>query len=138
MKILAQGLLFTLLFFAPSPLPSDQFYSNALIPGENVQVSSEINEYENIVPGAPIQGSVMVTHDTSEAVDMNSFRLGDKFLKVTFVQSVPMSSYSNLVISIYRFQLEGMKAGVHILPSINVKVGDKNYLAPPLTIEIPG
>ncbi len=41
MKII--GLFYLLIFFMPVPLLSDQFYSNVLIPSENVQVSSEIN-----------------------------------------------------------------------------------------------
>jgi hypothetical protein len=131
-------IILAILFFLPFTLQADQAYSNVLVPGENVQVSSEINAYDNIVPGMPIQGSVMVTHDANNAVDMNSFRIGDQPLKVVYVNSVPMSSYNNLVVTIYKFQLDAMPAGMHVLQPIRVKVGGKNYVSPPLTVTVSG
>jgi hypothetical protein len=131
-------LLLALAFFAPFTLLSYQTYSNVLVPGENVQVSSEINAYENIVPGMPIRGSVMVTHAANNVVDMQSFRIGDKPLKVVYVQTMQMSSYSNLVVTIYTFQLEGMPVGMHVLQPISVNVGGKSYLSPPLTVNVSG
>jgi len=110
---------------------------NIFVYGEgDTQVNSEINVYENLVAGAPIQGSVMITHNKNAVIDANSFRLGDKPLKVTLVQSVSMSSYSSLIVTIYQFQLEGMPQGSYILPSIKVKVDGKEFQAPPLSIQI--
>lgn len=133
-------LLFRLFFLLSFCLPLDLFsidtQSNVLIYTDPVQISSEINQYEQLVAGTPIQGSVMVTHDAKNAIDPNSFRLGNKLLSVEFVQSVPMSDYSNLVVTIYKFRLDGMKKGIHTLPPIKVKVGGKEYQAPPLTLEI--
>ena len=111
--------------------------ANDFIYGEgNTQVNSEINEYEDIVAGAPIQGSVLITHDKKDAIDINSFRIGDKPLKVEFIQTTSMSSLSNLEVSIYQFQITGLKSGVNTLPPISVKIGGKEFQAPPLTVEI--
>jgi hypothetical protein len=111
--------------------------SNVLIYTDPVQISSSINAYENLTAGQPIQGSVMVTHQENNAVDADSFKLGDKPLKVELVQSTPMSSYSHLVVTIYSFQFPGMSQGMYTLDPINVKVGGKVYQAPPLTIQVP-
>lgn len=128
--------LFSLVLFIPLQLFSNQLESNVLFLDETVQVTSEINTYENLVAGTPIQGSVMITHDSNNPVDANSFTMGDKPLKVQFAQSIPMSSSSKLVVSIYQFQLPGMKVGNYTLQPIMVKVGGKNYAAPPLIIQV--
>ena len=131
-------LFFLLLFSFPLQSYGD-IRPNILIYGEgDTQVTSEINEYAQLVEGLPILGSVMITHDVKNSVDINSFRLGDTPLKVEFVQTIAMSSYSNLVLSIYKFQLVGMKKGLHNLPPIKVQVGGKDYQASPLTIQIAG
>lgn len=122
--------------FVPLALLSVEF-SDVLIYDQPVQISSEINEYENIVAGKPIQGSVMVTHNANTSVDANSFMLGNKPLQVEFVQTAKMSTDSNLEVSIYKFSLPGMNTGAHTLDPIKVKVGDKEYLAPPLNILVP-
>jgi hypothetical protein len=129
-------LFFLLLILFPLSLISEQ--TNVLIYKDTVQVSSEIYAYEKLVTGVPIQGSVMVTHDANNAIDVNSFRLGEKPLKVTLVQSVRISPYSPLMVTSYQFQLEAMSQGSHTLPPIKVNVGGKEYQAPPLTVLIPG
>lgn len=131
------NLLFLILFSFPLPLSSSAEGANILVYGDTVQVTAEVNdEYGDLRAGAPIRGSVMITHNMDDAIDNDSFLIGDKPLKVEFVKSVRLSSYSNLIISIYHFQLDGMKAGEHVLPSIKVKVGGKNYESLSLTIQV--
>jgi hypothetical protein len=116
------------------PLPT---IDNDLIYGNGTtELTSQINEYEKIVANQPIKGTLFVTHDQKNIVDADSFRLGSKPLKTTFVQTTQMSSASNIVVSIYHFQLEGLPLGTHTLPSINVKVGGKQVQALPIVIEI--
>lgn len=145
--------VFSILFFLVSlPLCSLEFmknyldYSeessppqidNDLIYGDgSTEITSQVNEYENIPANKPIQGSIFVTHDVKNTIDVESFRLGNKPLKVTFVQTSQMSPSSNVVVSIYSFQLEGLPLGIHTLPSINVNVAGKNVRALPLVIEV--
>src|SRR5271166_6030922 len=71
-----------LICFMPLQQILGQSQSNVLIYGDNVQVSSQVNEYENIVAGTPIQGTVMITHASTNPVDPNSFRMGEKPLQV--------------------------------------------------------
>lgn len=127
-----------LLFFFPLHLFPQTPESNILLWGDTVQVTSEINEYENIRSGMPINGSVMITYNTKNAIDANSFMLGSAPLKVKFIRSVPMSSSGSLMVNIYQFQLEGMKTGTHFLPPIKVKVGGKYFEAAPLTVNVSG
>jgi len=121
----------------PLQLISTQEDTNVLIYGDSVQISSEINEGETIVAKKPIQGTLMITHDEKNPVDLNSVTMGGKHLKLEFVKTVSMSSYSNLGVDVYQFQLEGMDSGFQTLPPIKVKVGGKEYEAPPLMIRVP-
>lgn len=116
------------------PLPT---IDNDFIYGDGTtELTSQISEYANIVANQPINGTLFVTHSQKNVVDADSFRLGSKPLKTTFVQTAQMSSTSDIVVSIYHFQMEGLPIGTHTLPSINVKVGGKQVQALPLVIEI--
>lgn len=109
--------------------------SNILLSQDTVQVSSSIGAYDSLKPNLPIQGSVMVTHDKNTTIDAESFKLGQNPLKVHFIQTIQIPD-STIQIAIYQFQLEGRKVGQYTLPSIFVKVGGKEYQAPPLTFQI--
>ncbi len=102
----------------------------------DAQITSNINEYENIIANKPIQGSIFVTHDAKDTVDVSSFRLGSEPLKALFVQTSRMSPSSSIVVTIYSFQLEGRPIGSYTLPSITVKVAGKEIRALPLVIEV--
>lgn len=126
-----------LILFFCFPLISLPAALNMLIYNEgNVQISSEIYQYDQVVAGSPIEGSVMITHDQNQTIDPNSFRIGDQPLRVKFVQSTPMSAGDHLVVTIYKFHLQGMKRGNHTLPPIKVKVGGQEYQAPPLMVQV--
>lgn len=115
--------------FSAEPPPNILPYS-----GGTIQVSSEIDEYENVTANTPITGTIMITHEAKDQIDTSSFRIGDKKLSVQFVKSVPMASYSPLLVTIYQFQLEGKPVGEYTLPAINVKINGKEFQAPPITI----
>ncbi|MEI8366172.1 MAG: hypothetical protein WCF65_07110 [Parachlamydiaceae bacterium] len=116
------------------PLPT---LANDLVYGEGTtEVTSQINEYDNIVANTPIHGSIFVTHDVQNVIDISSFRLGTDALTVKFVETSQMSSPSNIVVSIYSFLLEGFPTGIHTLPPINVRVGGREVQALPLVIEV--
>lgn len=130
-------LLLIFLFLTPLYFGYSVAQNNILMyGGGDAQVSSEISEYNNIVSGMPIYGTIMVTHDSNDKVDINSFRLGLKPLKVQLIQSARMSSYSSLEITTYKFQLDGLAKGLHTLPPIKVNIGGKDFEAPPLSIEV--
>ena len=112
--------------------------SSVLVYGDSVEVDVEFNAFETIAAGAPIQGSVTVTHAAKNVVHVNSFKIGDKPLKVQLSQTVQRTAPGNIEVSIYNFQLEGMSAGLHTLPPITVKVADTVYATLPSTIMIYG
>ena len=130
-------ILFSYLFIA-SPLLFLSFdQPDVLVYNEgDTEVTSEIDIYQNLVEGVPIKGTIFVTHDSTSPVDINSFRLGDKLLKVVFVQSTAMSSTGTLEVSVYSFQLDGLKKGANNLPPISVKVGKKEVQAAAMTVDI--
>lgn len=131
-------IFFLTLFLAVCGISSKEFMQADILPygGGSTEITSQINEYQNIVANKPIQGILFVTHDNNNPIDINSFRLGDKPLKVTFVQTTRMSLSSNLVVTIYNFQLDGLPIGTYTLPPINVKVAGKEVQALPLVIEV--
>lgn len=133
--------VFVALCFVCSPVysapPLDTMQTNDLVYGlGQVEVNTEISSFANLAPNTPIQASVMVTHPSTAPVDINSFRMGDKPLQVVLVQTVPMSALSNIVLSIYKYQIDGLDVGSHTFPPIKVKVGGKEYEALPLNVDI--
>lgn len=108
--------LLVILFLLLIPL---QAYS------QDVKVSAAVDE--DLSEGKPVTGSVTITHNSSFAVDPDSFRVGTEPLKVDFLKDVQISPSSDLIISIYNFSLEPKPVGLHVLPEVSVKVGGKEY-----------
>ena len=139
-KLLITKLITSFIFifyFVPLELVSEEPVTNVLLYQDAVQVSTEINQYEDIIENRPIHGTVMITHDGNNKIDMTSFRLGEKPLKIKWMTSTPMSSTSDLTVTIFNFQLEGMEKGEYTLAPITVKVGGKEYAALPLKVRVP-
>lgn len=93
---------------------------------QNVVVTSEMN-YTQLFAGSPLTGTITITHDKNAAVDINSFKLGSNPLPVKFLNNVEMSDSSNLIVSIYSFEIPTQPKGLHVLPQVFVKVGNKIY-----------
>lgn len=129
-----QKSLVLFILILPMLLFSADQANNLIYEGGNIQITSGINEYQNLSANVPVQGSIMVTHESASSIDVNSFKMGNDPLKVNFISTTPFSDH--LVVTIYAFQLNGMSKGTHQLPSISVQVGGKEYQAPPITLEI--
>jgi hypothetical protein len=127
--------LFMLLLVAPISIAFAQ-NSNVLIYKDPVQVNAEVSPYAVLKEDSPITGTIMITHNTNLKVDEGTIRMGDDPLKVQFVKNVTLSSEGSLIISIYDFEMKGMKKGNYELPPISVKVGGKEYQAPALNITV--
>jgi len=110
---------------------------NVFVYGEgDIQVSIQINSFENIAPNMPFQASVMVQHPSTSTVDTSSFTTGGKPLKVQFVRDVTISPYGNIVLSIYNYQIPGMPTGSQVIPPVKVKVAGEYYESLSLSIDI--
>ena len=121
----------------PEPYSPPQTIPNILTYDDGtVEVDASINAYDNLTETTPIVGSVFVTQEKPVAIDINAFRLGDQPLKVTAVNDQDISSDSPISVSIYTFTLPPMSVGIHNLPPITVKVGNKTYQSLPLSIEV--
>lgn len=116
------------------PLHSTEERGSVLSYGQgNVQVDVQIDEYKPIVAGQPIEGTIMITHEEKNKIDESSFRMGDKPLRVIPVKESSMAS-GPLMVSIYKFSVEGQKQGLQNLPPISVKIDGKEYTTPPTSI----
>lgn len=147
-----KNFIFTALVLSPLPLPSFEFMkdyfdyhseqplpnvANDFVYGDgNIELTTQINAYENITANTPIQGSAFITHPAKDTIDVTSFKVGNKPLKIKFVQSTTLSPYSDIAVTIYSFELPGLPIGTHTLPSIHVKVAGKEVQALPLVIEV--
>jgi hypothetical protein len=126
--------VFGFIFLANTPLFSAA-QDNILFYKDQVQVTAEISPYDKIKENYPIPGTLMITHNDNLKVDPSSVRMGKDSLQVKLLKEVPMSS-DKLIISIYEFKIEGKRKGNYTLDPITVKVGGKEYEAPPLIIDI--
>lgn len=95
----------------------------------DIDLPSEFTESE------PVVGTVIVSHKSSEAVDINSFKLDNKPMQVELQKEEPMT-IGDLVLSFYRFSQAPQTKGLYILPRIKVKVDGKEYQSIPRTYAI--
>lgn len=104
---------------------------------QNVTVTSEMN-YTELFSGAPLKGSITVTHNKNDKIDESSFKLGNDPLKVNFLNNVTISEQSPLIVSLYSFEIPTLPKGLHFLPQISVKVGGKVYKSYSISFEVFG
>lgn len=114
--------IFGYLFMFLAPLTALQ----ADFANSDIFVASSIDEYRAYA-NQPLNGTITVTHDKQDVVDISSFLLNNKPIKVEFVQDVKISSNSPLVISYYHFQLPAQPAGLYVLPEMAVTIAGKQY-----------
>lgn len=110
-------------------------FANATIAvADDVTVDSVIDQSGGIWENQPLKGLISITHPAAAVVDESSFKLGNAPLTVEFVQDVKLSN--QLVLSYYKFNIEGKPKGLQILPSVTVKVGNKEYVSPQSTYQV--
>lgn len=102
---------------------------------QEISMTAEI-EKGNHIEYQPLKGLIAIMHDKNDKVDEKSFRLQDKPLSVEPLQEVAISPSSPIVISFYRFELQGQTRGLHELPAISAKVGQKTLTSVPTTYEV--
>jgi hypothetical protein len=100
-------------------------------------VTANIDEYHTY-ENQPLNGTITVTHDQNNAVDISSFLLDNKPIKVEFAQDVKISAGSSLVISYYNFQLPAKPIGLYMLPEVAVNIGGKQYHSIMSSYEVKG
>lgn len=94
---------------------------------QDVKVTAEMDS-DSAFENKPIPGTIMVTHDINEKVDLSSFVLDKSTpLKVEYIKDVVLAPGNPLVISLYHFTLEPRDKGLYVLPHIQVRVGGKVY-----------
>jgi len=93
---------------------------------DNVKITTEMDVYD-LMENKPLKGTVSVTHNDTNPVDVGSFKLGGEPLKVEFLRNVKFSANSPLIISMYHFEAPAKKAGLYMLPEVSAKVGSTVY-----------
>lgn len=87
-------------------------------------VSTEIDAY-GLYENMPINVMITVSHASDQKVDVNSFKLKGKPIKVEFVKDVEISASPSLILSIYRYKQDPQPQGLHLFPEVTVTVGGK-------------
>lgn len=98
-----------------------------------VIVEANINQNRGLI-NHPLNGTVTITHDSESEVDSQSFKLDGIPLEISLVKNVNLAG--NTVVSIYNFTLPAQEKGIHILPSLSAKVGNKIYQSAPTSYEV--
>jgi hypothetical protein len=102
---------------------------------QDVKVTSSVEGYTFRSQQA-ISGTISITHESSQKVDLKSFRLGGVPIEVTPVQETQISPVHHLVVSFYKFTLPGKEKGLYVLPRVSVKVGGDTYESVENTYEV--
>lgn len=97
-----------------------------VLSADGVTVTAELQQPQGYA-NQPAKGMISIVHDKGLVVDPSSFVMGKDKLTVDFVQDVRFNPSSPTILSIYSFQLPGKPPGLYPLPSISVRVGDKEY-----------
>lgn len=84
----------------------------------------------------PLEGIITITHQKGEKIDAGTFTIDGKPLEVSLVREVLMSPSSNILVAIYHFELPAKEAGLYLLPSISVKIGDHAYSSIPSSYDV--
>jgi hypothetical protein len=103
--------------------------------GQTVHVSASLEE-SSPMENQTLQGTITITHDAKEAVDLSSFTIDKNPFKPEFIKDVRVAADGSVVVSIYQFTLPPQIKGLHVLPLISVKVGEKMYQSIPSTFKV--
>lgn len=83
--------------------------------------------------GEPLKGTIVLAKNAEDKSDNRFFLQSGKPFEVVFEREV---ATGNLLLSFYRFVLPAEKSGLHLLPSISVKVNGKVYSSVPGTFQV--
>lgn len=89
-----------------------------------------------LYPDVPINGLITISHNQNEKIDEAAFQIGNDSLIVEKIKDVKISGSSPILLTIYRFHLEGKKVGVYSLPAISTRVGGVKISSIPSMYEI--
>lgn len=101
---------------------------------EDIQLTAEMNQeiYEN----EPIKGTISITHNVDNRIDIKSFLLGSDKLNVELAKEIKISPSDPLLLSIYNFTLPAKPQGLYVLPAISVKIGKETHQSIPTSYTV--
>jgi len=82
---------------------------------DDTKVTAEIDDNQGF-ENQPLSGTISITHNKNDTVDLKSFRLEKEPLSVDFVKDVQFDPSQPLILSIYKFQMSGKPQGLYLLP----------------------
>lgn len=82
----------------------------------------------------PLSGTITVTHGPKDQIDGHSFEIEGHPLEASLEKEFKISD--EIKVAIYHFQLPGHEKGLHLLPSISVKINGQLYQSVPSTYEV--
>lgn len=102
-----------------------------------VRVQAEADQtdhFENL----PIPVTIIITHPPDLLVDESTFLLGKDAIRVDKIKDVGDTGGKADILTIYRYDLPNKPKGLHVLPSISVKIGGKTYKSVASTFAVKG
>ncbi|MBA3603350.1 MAG: BatD family protein [Parachlamydiaceae bacterium] len=101
------------------------------------EVKVDVDLLTQFPENSPISGTVIVSHTSTEKINLANFKINRKPLAVQLQHEESMT-VGNLILSMYSFSLPSEAKGLYILPAISVTVDGKEYRSIPRTYEITG
>src|ERR1700733_9761180 len=134
---MVRGLLavFSLLMICQNISRSEIFasFSGLYAQNENeVKITAEIEP--DSFTDTPLKGMVTITHDKRLTVDLDSFQLDEKPLKVNLIKEISLSV--DTIMSIYEFSISPAPKGLYLLPEVSAVVGEQRYVSVPSTYAV--
>lgn len=108
-------------------------FFNVLTADVNLSVELEGRVQKN---EEPINGKIIVVHDSDKEIDTDNVMIGGASLKVEVVSKEPTSP--TISTTTLKFTLPGKEHGLQVLPAITVNVGGKAYQTVPQTYIVDG
>jgi len=81
----------------------------------------------SVLEGVPITGTVTVTHTPDQLIDTSTFMIGQAPLSVEKIKDVEVVPGNPVILTIFKFTVDGKPSGLHVLPTISVMVGGKRF-----------
>lgn len=86
----------------------------------------------------PVSGTIIITHPSTEAVDVASFSYKGKNFPVEHLRKVEFPGSEGVSVNSYRFKLDAFPKGPQMMSPVSVKVGKNIYTSQATAFEVRG
>jgi hypothetical protein len=97
-----------------------------------IKITAQIDG-QNVYENQPVKVLVTISHAQSEKIVLDSFKIDKAKTNAKLLDEKTMTASGDLQLSIFQIELPAQVQGPHLLPQVEVTVGDKSYSTIPST-----